>query len=305
MSPRAIGQATLLAVCLIWGMNFTAMHLMLERMHPLDVIFLRTGIAAIGFLIVLAVLRRPRPSFSRAEWGRLLAMGVLGVALFNLATSLGQSVLPASISSLLVSSSPIFTALLAAVLGVERITRRMALALAVATLGMVILVTWGRDASLDLNRDTIVAALLLLVAPASWAAYTVLNKPLLAKHPPLEIAAYGMMIGALLLAPLGIVDPGRIGRIASLDGIGWASVFFSSVFSLIVAFILFSRSLRVLSPNEVAMATYLTPLFAVLIAWGLLGETPTPGLVAGGALIVGAMVLVTTTQPVEQPLEEG
>ncbi|MFM9105475.1 MAG: DMT family transporter [Chloroflexota bacterium] len=304
LSARLIGQLTLLTVCAIWGGNFIAMHLMLERTGPLDVIFLRTAIAAAGFILLLLALRRPVPAFTRAEWTRLGLMGVLGVAVFNVATATGQSHLPASISSLLVGSSPIFTAIFGAATGVERVGKRTIAAIALATAGLAVLVTWGRGSGVELNRTTLFAAGMLLVAPAAWAAYTVLNKPLLARHPPLEIAAIGMIVGAAILSPLGVFSPGRLGRIAGLDAVGWGSVLFSAVFSLIVAFILFARALRTLTPSEVAMSTYLTPLFAIFFAWLLLGERPTPGLVAGGALIVAGIALVTT-QGVAQPPEEG
>jgi drug/metabolite transporter (DMT)-like permease len=304
ISPRRIGQLTLLTVCAIWGGNFIAMHLMLDRLGPLDVIFLRTSIAAAGFIVLLLALRRPFPAFTRAEWTRLLLMGVLGVAVFNLATATGQKYLPPSISSLLVGSSPIFTAIIATATGVERISKRTAAAIGLATIGLIALVTWGRGSGVELNRTTIFAAGMLLVAPAAWASYTVLNKPLLARHPPLEIAAIGMIVGAGLLSPLGAFSPARLGRIADLDAIGWGSVLFSAIFSLIIAFILFARALRTLTPSEVAMSTYLTPLFAILFAWLLLGERPTPGLLAGGSLIVAAIVLVNT-RGITQPPEEG
>lgn len=304
MTSRLIGQLTLLAVCAIWGGNFIAMHLMLDRLGPLDVIFVRTSIAAAGFVLLLLALRRPLPSFTRGEWVRLLLMGVLGVAVFNVATATGQSHLPASISSLLVGSSPIFTAIIGTLTGVERIGKRTSAAIGLATLGLVVLVTWGRGAGVDLNRTTMLAAGMLLIAPAAWASYTVLNKPLLARHPPLEIAAIGMIVGAAILSPLGIFSPARIERIATLDAIGWGSVFFSAIFSLVIAFILFARALRTLTPSEVAMSTYITPLFAILFAWLLLDEQPTPGLLAGGSLIVAGIVLVNT-RGATQPAEEG
>jgi len=302
-SPRLVGQLTLLTVCAIWGGNFIAMRLMLDRMGPLDVIFIRTAIAAAGFVVLLLALRRPLPSFTRAEWIRLGMMGVTGVAVFNVATATGQSHLPASISSLLVGSSPIFTAILGAATGVEQVGRRTVAAIVLATAGLAVLVTWGRGAGVELDRTTLFAAGMLLVAPAAWATYTVLNKPLLARHPPLEIAAIGMIVGAAILSPLGLFSPARLERIASLDAIGWGGVLFSAVFSLIVAFILFARALRTLTPSEVAMSTYLTPLFAILFAWLLLDEQPTPGLAAGGALIVAGIALVSTRGVSEPPDE--
>ena len=310
LPPRAIGQITLLFVCLIWGANFSVMSLLLKRLAPLDVAMARTSIAALGFVAILLLMRRGRPRFAPAEWTRLLLLGLLGVAVVNVASSLGQRVLPASIASLLMTSSPIFTALFAAGLGMERIDRRMVAALTLATGGLFILAAWGRGTALALTTQTLIAVALLLLVPVCWAAYTVLSKPMLTRHPPLEMAAYGMIIGSVLLLPLAIIDPHRIGRIAAIGGDRWALLLFSAIGSLVVGFIAFSRALQVLSASEAAMSTYLTPVIGVLIAWAVLGEQPTPGLLAGGVLIVAAMALVTTRRPaspvaVESPPEAG
>ncbi|MGI9253406.1 MAG: DMT family transporter, partial [Thermomicrobiales bacterium] len=160
-----------------------------------------------------------------------------------------------------------------------------------------ILVSWGRGAAVQMDTTTIISVGLLILVPICWATYTVLNKPMLARHPPLEMAAYGMILGAILLSPLAITDPGRIGRIASLNAAGWGLALFSSIGSQVIGFVAFSRALQVLSPSEAAMSTYLTPVFGILIAWLVLGEQPTLGLLIGGALILVAMVMVSTRKP--------
>lgn len=298
LSPRAAGQLTLLGACLIWGINFTVVPLLLRRLQPLDVTLLRTVMAALSFLVLLVLLHRGRPRFTPAEWKRLITMGVLGIAVVNTASAIGQSHLPATISSLLMTSSPIFTAIFAAVLGLERIDRRMAAALAMATSGLVVLISWGRGASVQLNATTLVSVGLLIVVPVCWAAYTVLNKPMLSRHPPLEMSAYGMIIGAIVVLPLAAIDPARTGRILHLDAAGWGLALFSTIGSQVIGNVAFGRALRVLSPSEAAMSTYLTPIFGILIAWLALGEQPTPGLVIGGGMILAAMILVSTRKPV-------
>jgi drug/metabolite transporter (DMT)-like permease len=298
LSPRASGQLTLLGACLIWGINFSVIPLLLHRLHPLDVSLLRTMTAAASFVTLLLLLRRGRPRFTRAEWTRLITMGLLGVAIVNTVSSIGQSHLPATISSLLMTSSPIFTAIFAALLGMEVLDRRMGIALAMATIGLFILVSWGRGATVELNATTLISVALLVLVPICWASYTVLNKPMLSRHPPLEMAAYGMIIGAILLLPLAFTDPTRVGRIVHLDAAGWGLALFSSIGSQVIGFVAFSRALQSLTPSEAAMSTYLTPVFGILVAWLVLGEQPTLGLVIGGGMILAAMILVSTRKPV-------
>ncbi len=294
MSQVVVGRLALLGVSVVWGANFTAMRVLLDRLDPLDIASLRTAIAAVGFALVLLARRRRLPRLSRAEWGRVALLGVLGVAVFNLATVTGQRLLPASLSSLIVSSSPIFTAAFAIALGFERASARMAGSLALATAGLALLVLRGRDPGAVLTPEVALSAAILTAAPVAWAAYTVLAKPLLARHEAVPVAAVGMFAGAAMLAPLLVLDPGRRDRIAALDAAGWAAFLFSSLVSLVLGFILFSWGLRALSPSQASMTTYLTPVVAVLVAWAALGEQPTPGLLAGGALILVAVVVATT-----------
>jgi len=292
VSARTQGQLTLLGVCAIWGANFTAIQVALDRLGPIEVALLRSTLAALGFAALLLALRAPLPRLTRGDWGRLLLMGFLQAPVFNLATAAGQAALPASLSSLIVGTSPIFTAILAVALGLETLRPRMVAAIALASAGMAVLVTWGRGTGVELTRETVVGAGILLLGPISWAGYTVLGKPLLVRHPPVQVAGLGTIAGALMLLPLGLRDSGVAARYAAMDGVGWAAIVFSAVGSLVIGSILFNRALRVLTPSETAMSTYVTPLFAVLIAWAALGERPTPGLIAGGALIVAAMAMV-------------
>lgn len=293
LSPRTLGQISLLSVCAVWGANFTAMRVMLDRLDPLDVVSLRTALAALGFAALLVVTRQKLPRYTPAEWRLALLLGFLSVAVFNVATSVGQSRLPASLSSLIVSSSPIFTAVAAVRLGVERPSKRTAAALALATLGLVLLVFRGRGEGVPLDAGTWLAAGILVVAPAAWGIYTVLNKPLLGRYPAVPVAATGMIAGAIMLLPLAALEPDRIGRILALDRAGWIAAAFSGLVSLVLGFMLFSWGLRALPPSEAAIPTYLTPVFAVAIAWAALGERPTPGLLLGGLLILVAVLVAS------------
>jgi len=293
MLSRRAAQVVLLVVCLIWGANFTAMKILLNQMSPFSVVSLRTAVAAMGFLVVMMLLRRGIPAFTKQDWIRIVQLGVLGVTSYNIFSALGQDHLPAALSSLIIGSSPIFTALFAGLLGIERITRNTVIGLVLATTGLVLLVSQGRGVDVPLTREVVLAAAVLVVAPASWGAYTVLAKPMLRRHDPITVAGMGMIIGAVTLSPLFVVDPRVVPEIQALDRIGWAALTLSALGSLVVAYILFGMVLRALPPSQAAMTSYITPLFAITIAWLVLGEQPTLGLLLGGVFVLAAVLVIS------------
>ena len=291
ISPRAAAHASLLLGTAVWGLNFTAMHVLLEQVRPLDVVAVRTLIGAVGFALLLVARRQPLPPFSRAEWGRVVLLGLLGVTVFNMAAAFGQEHLPASLSSLIVSSNPIFTALVAGAAGIETLARSQVAGIALASLGLAVVVLGDAGLGASADRAVLGGALILLLAPASWSVYTVLSKPMLVRHPPVPVAALGMIAGAVLLAPTPLLAPGMAGRLAAMTWQGWAAAFFGGLGSLVLGFVLWNRGLRVLSPSGAAVYGYLIPVFGLLFAWLLLGEAPTLSLLVGGAAIFVGVVL--------------
>lgn len=298
-SPRAVAHASLLLATVLWGANFSAMHVLLAEVRPLDVLVVRTAIGAVSFALLLLARRQPLPAYSRAEWGRIALLGLLGVTIFNTAAAFGQQHLPASLSSLIVSSNPIFTAILAGLLGLELLTAPQVGGIALASLGLAVVVL-GDTGGAAVDRSVIAGALILLLAPLSWSAYTILSKGLLRRHAAVPTAALGLIAGALLLTPVPFANPGMVGRLAGMSSLAWAAAFFGGLCSQLLAFICWNRGLRDLSPSQAAVYGYLTPVFGLLFAWLLLGEAPTFSLLVGGAAILAGVVL-TNRRPRPAP----
>ena len=118
-------------------------------------------------------------------------------------------------------------------------------------------------------------------------------KPMLRRHDPITVAGMGMIIGALTLSPLFVIDPKVLPEIQALGRVGWTALMVSALGSLVVAYILFGMVLRALPPSQAAMTSYITPLFAITIAWLVLGEQPTLGLLLGGVFVLAAVLVIS------------
>ncbi len=230
----------------------------------------------------------------RRDVARLAVVGVIGVTVLNLAMVFGQSRLPAALASLIVTSNPVHTALISRVLLGEPLTRRKLAGIGVAFAGLVVVVLYGSEGRAALSTRELTGVGILAIAPFSWAFYTVLSKPLLRTYPPVHVAAYGAIVGAAGFLPLPLLRPGTLGRIAELDAAGWGAALFATLVSFVLAYILWYRGLRVLTPSQTAVYAYLVPVFGLLAAWLVLGERPTPFLLLGGATILAGVILTNS-----------
>lgn len=287
---------SLLVVAVLWGGNFTAIKYLLETLEPLDVMFLRAAGAVIFFGVFLVVSGRIIIPMERADVIRLVLIGVIGITIMNLAMINGQKLLPAALASLIVTSNPIHTAIISRVLGGEPLTRRKLGGIALAFTGFLIVLLFGSGKGADLSADHVKGMLIVALAPFSWAFYTVLSKPLLSKYPPTHVAAYTSMAGSIGFMAVPFVRPGTAHRIGDLSVRGWSAALFASLLAFVVSYILWYRGLRVLTPSQTAVYIYLVPVFGLLSAWLILGETITVFLLLGGATILSGVVLTNSAR---------
>jgi len=81
---------------------------------------------------------------------------------------------------------------------------------------------------------------------------------------------------------------------ASMPLIGWASIVFSGMLALVVAYYFWYRAVRIIGPTRTAMYSNLQPLFAVAMAWAMLGERPTIWQGVGAITIMTGLLLTRT-----------
>jgi drug/metabolite transporter (DMT)-like permease len=264
----------------IWGASFMFQRVAAPEFGALPLGELRL---ALGALVLLPFLWRERAHFPPGLWPKLALIGAINSAIpFALFAWAAQHA-PAGIIAISNSLAVLFTALVAFLFWGEKIGGRHAAALVAGFAGVVILAgakTAGASTTLAVLAGTAAAFL--------YGVGVNLVKRHLAGLPPTALAAATLSCAALLLLPFALRDwpPADAISLAS-----WGSAIALGVICSGVAYALYYRLIQRIGGNRAVMVTYLVPLFAVLWAWGLLGETPTWPMLVAGALILGSVAL--------------
>jgi drug/metabolite transporter (DMT)-like permease len=276
----------MLLVCLIWGINFSVTKLAIGLIPALPFTAIRFALASVLLWVVLRVTEGPA-DLPTAEVRRLMVLGVVGNTCYQLAFVLGLARTSATNSSLILATVPTVVAVMAGLLGLERITRRMGWGIALGTLGVVLVIA---TSGVDFSLGTIAGDLLSVLAVLCWAGYTVGLRTLPQGFSPLRVTTVTTIAGmpGLLLAGL----PGML-RLewGVVPGRAWAALAYATVMSLVVAYVLWNRSVQAVGGTRTAIYMCVTPLVAVGAAWVMLGEHARPLQGVGAVLIVAGVLL--------------
>lgn len=289
-------NASMLLVAVFWGMNFVAMKYLIEETSSISVLLIRVYIAAAVFGLFVLLRRRSIPKLNRHEWRILALVGFFGVGTNQLFVSLGADYLSAAVASLLVTSAPVFMAILSRVFLGERLTYRKLGGIAIAFTGFLIVMLLGGP-NAEFSVDNVVGVLIILLAPLSWTISTIISKPLMIDHDPKMITALSTLVAAVILVPLLFTQPGLASEVINFDTVSWLAAFATSVLAVVVAYTIWYQGLRKLEPTQIAIYIYLVPFFGVIFAWLLLGEAITIFLLVGGATILAGVIVTNSGRP--------
>ncbi len=274
----------LLAV-LFWGGNFTASKIAFTEITPLAFTAIRF---ALGTVILWLVLRWFEPDGKNPPelWGRMIWLGFVGNTIYQLCFVLGLARTTATNTSLLLAAMPTVVTVTAGVIGLETITRRQVFALAMATLGVIVVV--GRN-GFHTGGDWL-GDLLILIAVACWTIYTIGTRRLGNRLSALRFTTLTMITGTPGLILLGLPDLVRMPW-SSISGQAWAGLGYSLMLSLVGSYVLWNRGVQILGASRAALYNCLTPLVAAALATIILHERLSLVHVIGGGLILGGVVI--------------
>lgn len=275
----------MLTVALIWGINFSVTKGVFPRFPPLAFTAVRFTIASL-VLYPLARWVEGNVSLPRGTLTRLIVLGVVGNTCYQLFFILGLEHTTASNSALILASMPSVVALLSASLGFEPVRRRVLGGVLVATLGVVLVVAARGE---GFGQGSLTGDLLSLCAVACWAGYT-LGLRTVTGVPPLWVTAVTTIAGAPGLILAGLPQVTRVNW-SGVGVEGWGALAYATIFSLLVSYVIWNRSVQVVGPSRTVVYMCLTPLVAVSAAAVLLGERPRPLQAIGAIMILGGVVL--------------
>ncbi|MBV8745803.1 MAG: DMT family transporter [Xanthobacteraceae bacterium] len=259
---------------------------------PLTLAVLRWGIGFLCLLPVAMMLRAKWPK--RGDWPAVAALGILFFGLFFILYNIAVGYTTAARASLALSTLPLQTMLVGAVLGVEPLTRRKSIGVAIAIAGVFAALASGLgNAPAEAWRGELV----MTGAAFCMAFYTVWSRPFIRRSSALGFLTVGMGFGAAALVLVGLAT----NAFATLRGFGaaqWAAGIYLGIGGGALAFILWVLALDRATPTRVANTMTLNPIAAALLASVLVGEPITLNLVVG-LVAVFAGLWIATTEPVK------
>ena len=197
MNARA--HISLLAVVVVWAGSFSVIKALLDDgVAAGDIAILRYAIAAPGFAYILW-RARGLPGLTRGDAARVAAAGLLIVVGYHMFLNVGTRYTTSGIAALVVALAPGMTMILAFALGLDRVTTRRVVGLAVAFAGVAIVIALGSGRELSLEGAK--GPLIVLGAPLAFALYNVILKPLLSRYDLLALTAATSLIGIVGLVP--------------------------------------------------------------------------------------------------------
>jgi drug/metabolite transporter (DMT)-like permease len=278
-------EASLLSTAVLLGTNPVAVKYAVGFVPPLPFAALRFVLAG---LVLWGILRLfyPKGRLRREDLWAMAGLGLVGVALNNVAFTFGVSMTSASNTALVVATAPLWGMLLGFVLGWERPGLKGIAGMGLALLGVGMIVYRG----LGTGGTSLMGDLLVMGAAACWGSYAVLSLPLLRRYSPLAVAGYSMLFGGLAVLPLasfGLLstDWGAV----SLGG--WGAFAYSALLVAAFGFTSWQRGVSRIGANRMLVYQYLVTLVGVVAGVVLFGEGFGIDRAIGAAILLAGVYL--------------
>jgi drug/metabolite transporter (DMT)-like permease len=296
-----VAWVCLLIVWVVWGSTYLAIRVGVETMPPLLMAAARNLVAgAIMFPLAMGARRRAiragqavRRWPSRTEWLGCATVGVL-LLVANGAVGIGEQTIPSGLAALLVATVPLWLLGMDAVLNHARLGLAPVAGLALGLIGVGLLSGLGGGS----GRISVVGVVVILAAAFTWALGTIMTRRVTIPSSAALASGMELLCGGVALLALG-ASAGEFGslHLAEVSWRSWLALGYLIVVGSIVAFSAYGIAVRALPTTTVATYAYVNPVIAVLLGTLILNERLTPAMFAGGALIVGAVVLVVRRRP--------
>ena len=283
-----IGVAIALVSSCLGGTAAAITRYLVGNADPITLAILRW---AIGFLCLLPVALCLKVRWPpRCDWLAVAALGICFFGLFFVFYNIAIGYTTAARASLALATLPFHTMLIAALLGIEPLTKRKSLGVCVAVLGVVAALASGLSAA---PAGAWRGELIMTGAVLCMAFYNVWSRPFILRSSALGFLTVGMGAGAAALILVGSLT-GSVTVLGSLNTPQWIAGIYLGIGGGALAFLLWVMALQRATPTRVAATMTINPLAAGLLAAQLVGEPITPNLIAGLVAVFAGIWIATT-----------
>jgi O-acetylserine/cysteine efflux transporter len=275
-------ELILLVIIVIWGVNTPVMKIGLNAMDPLVYNAFRMVIAALitGAALLASGQYRPMPA---QDLRQLAAISVFGFFFNQIFIIYGMDATTAGNAALILATLPVNVALINRLLGIESLSPRIAIGIALSLAGVVLTVV-GAGKEISITGSHLTGAVLLLIGQCGYGYYTVAFRRLADNYSLRQIMASVFAVNAVLFATIAVPEMARTDW-GAVPAAGWYSIVFSAVFALALANFTWIWAVKALGSTRASLYPNLCPIISIVFAWLVLDEGFGFLQTAGGAVI--------------------
>ena len=293
---RRIGRGLGYVACALagccWGTGFFFGKIAFARLSVGHYVLYRFFFACLGLLPIVEW-----PRFSRHEWKLLLTGAFLGVPLQFMIQFEGLKLTTVSHAALMVGTMPVILAAGATLFAHERLDLKGWLALLASTTGIVLIVLSASHGTgnMALRGGSIRGDLLVVASLLIALGWVLINMRLMVMgRSPMAVTSWTLLAGAAMLAPWVLIRDG----LPPVRGLGWhvwLAVAASGLLCTAAATLLWNWGIHRVPASRAGVFLNIEPALGSILGVGVLGERFGPGAWIGGALIIAAVIVLTTT----------
>lgn len=278
-SKTQLAISALVATNIIWGASAPIFKWSLIDIGPFSFAFLRFFIAS----LLLLPFTIHNLQINKNELITLFVLSFIGffvhISLFLFGLTISSSIN----APIIASSAPIFLIVGSFVILKENIRQKILIGTIISLIGvMIIILRPLLDKGLD---GTIIGNVLFVMATLSFIVYTLLIKGYPLHISTTKMTFYLFTIATILFFPFFLWESSQQSILRELTTQSMLGIFFGSLFTSVIAYLLYNFALRYIQANETGIFLYIDPLIAIFIAVPLLGENITLSYVLGSLLV--------------------
>ena len=272
-----------------WGTGFFFGKIALTELSVSHMVFYRFLFACLG---MAPMLRRPR--FNRKDWLLLLIAALLGIPLQFLIQFYGLSLTTVSHAALMVGTMPVILAVGATIFTHERLDWKGWLALVGSTCGVTLITLSGTRHQHSANGPSFTGDMLIVFSLVIALGWVLLNRELMHRHSPMTVTAYTIFTGTLMLV-LWIIPLDGLPPVHGLSARVWIACAAGGLLCTSAATFLWNWGIHHVPASRAGVFLNIEPALGSILGVELLGDKLGPAAWIGGALILIAAIVLTTT----------
>lgn len=276
-------KITLWCTIILWASAFPAIRAGLEGYGPGSLALLRFLVASVCMALLYPYLPK-RKSIPFSEKLRFLTVGAIGIGIYHVALNYGELTVPSGIASFIISQSPVFSVIFAMIFLKEEFGLKAFIGMFISLLGIA-LITLSHQANMSFDKGV----LYVMIAAIAGSLFSILQKPALRKYHAMEVTAYAIWGGTLLLS---VFSPTLMTDIKTAPLGATLSVLYLGIFPAAVAYISWSYTLQAMPVARASVYLYFMPIVATLLGWLWLHEVPSLSSFIGGLVALSGVWLI-------------